>query len=321
MTPPLALVADIGGTNVRFALVKPGGQPTCVVNMKCKEYPRFTNAVDAYLDRLGRRRRPTTAAFAVAGPVLDDPIRLTNSPWVISAREVARRYDFTDVHIINDFSAIALAIPRLRSSDRQKVGRGRPVRHAAIGVIGPGTGLGVSGLVWTGSRYVPLASEGGNVTLPVFDDFEMELVRIVRREHTHVSAERLLSGAGLAHLYRAIAEMDGVTVTPLLPETVTRRARSGQCTICRRAVDTFCAMLGTVAGDLALTLGALGGVFVAGGIIRKLGPAFQPTLFRRRFESKGRFKAYLAAVPTWLITHTNPGLAGLAYSIETKGLD
>lgn len=315
---PLALVADVGGTNVRFAVVEPGGQPKRVVNFKCSEYPDFLAAVDAYVGRLGSRTRPTSAAFAVAGPVLGDRVRLTNSPWTISARAVERRYGFSDVHLINDFSAIALAIPRLRPTDRRKIGGGRAVQRAAIGVIGPGTGLGVSGLVWTGSRYVPLASEGGKVTLPPFDAFETEVIEVIRRQYTHVSAERLLSGAGLALLYRTMREVKGLSARPLSPQTISSRARAGQCPICRQTVDVFCAMLGTVAADLALTLGALGGVFIAGGIVPKFGPLFQRSPFRRRFESKGRFSTYLAAIPTWVITHRNPGLLGLAYLIDTR---
>jgi len=316
---PLALVADVGGTNVRFAVVGPGGQPKRVANLKCRDYSSFLAATDAYLSRLGLRTRPTSAAFAVAGPVLGDRIRLTNSPWTISARAVRRRYGFTDLHIINDFSAIALAIPRLRSTDRRKIGGGRAVQHAAIGVIGPGTGLGVSGLIWSGRHYVPLASEGGNVTLPPVDAFETEVIEIIRRQYTHVSAERLLSGAGLALLYRTIVEVKGLSARPLSPQTITSRARAGRCPVCLTTVNTFCAMLGTVAADLALTLGALSGVFIAGGIVPKLGPLFQRSPFRQRFESKGRFSAYLSAIPTWAITHRNPGLLGLAYLIDTHG--
>jgi glucokinase len=213
--------------------------------------------------------------------------------------------------VINDFSAIALAIPRLPASDRRKIGGGGSIKQTAIGVLGPGTGLGVSGSIWTGRHYVPLASEGGKVTLPPFDDFEAQILQWVRREFAHVSAERLLSGDGLALLYRAIIDVRGQVARPLSAKTITSRARSGACAACRLTVNTFCSMLGTVAADLALTLGALGGVYIAGGIVPRFGP-----LFGR--SPLGRFSQYLAGIPTYVITHPNPGLVGLGYLLETR---
>lgn len=317
-TAPVRLIADIGGTNVRFAVMTPGGSPRRVSQFKCADYRSFPAAIDAYLTDLQMDPPPSGAAFAVAGPVLGDRVRLTNSGWAFSIDGVRRRYGFADVQVINDFSAIALAIPRLRASDRRKIGGGRAIKQTAIGVLGPGTGLGVSGLIWTGRHYVPLASEGGKVTLPPFDDFEAQILQWVRRQFAHVSAERLLSGDGLALLYRAITDVRGHAARPLSPNTITSRARSGACADCRLTVNTFCAMLGTVAADLALTLGSLGGLYVAGGIVPRFGPLFGRSPFRKRFESKGRFSQYLAAIPTYLITHPNPGLVGLGYLVETQ---
>jgi glucokinase len=318
---PVRLIADIGGTNVRFAVMTRGGRPRHVTHFACADYRSFPAAIDAYLAQLEMDAPPSGAAFAVAGPVLGDRVKLTNSPWGFSIRGVQRQYGFADLQVINDFSAIALAIPRLRTTDRRKIGVGRAVKHAAIGVIGPGTGLGVSGLIWTGRRYVPLASEGGKVTLPPFDDFEVEILQWVRQEFAHVSAERLLSGDGLALLYRAITTVRGHVARPLSPRTITSRARSAACVVCRQTVNTFCAMLGTVAADLALTLGAVGGVYIAGGIVPKFGPLFARSPFRKRFESKGRFSKYLTGIPTYLITHPNPGLEGLGYLIESRSND
>ncbi|NNG17335.1 MAG: glucokinase [Gemmatimonadales bacterium] len=314
----MRLIADIGGTNVRFAVMSPGGRPRYVTHFKCADYRSFPAAIDAYLAHLQLDPPPSGAAFAVAAPVLGDRVRFTNNTWAFSIDGVRRRYGFADLQVINDFSAIALAIPRLRASDRRKIGAGRAIKHAAIGVIGPGTGLGVSGLIWTGRHFVPLASEGGKVTLPPFDDFEAEILQRLRREFAHVSAERLLSGDGLALLYRAIGDVRGHTVRPLSAKTITTRARSGECATCRLTINAFCAMLGTIAADLALTLGALGGMYIAGGIVPKFGPLFVRSPFRKRFESKGRFSRYLAGIPTYLITHPNPGLEGLGYLIESR---
>ncbi len=315
---PIQLIADIGGTNVRFAVMTPGGHPGRVSQFKCADYRSFPAAIDAYLAHFQMDPPPSEAAFAVAAPVLGDRVRLTNSDWAFSIDGVRRRYGFSDVQVINDFSAIALAIPRLRASDRRKIGGGRSIKHTAIGVLGPGTGLGVSGLIWTGRHYVSLASEGGKVTLPPSDDFEAEILQWVRRQFVHVSAERLLSGDGLALLYRSITDVRGQVARPLSPKTITSRARSGACATCRLTVNTFCAMLGTVAADLALTLGALSGVYVAGGIVPKFGPLFGRSPFRKRFESKGRFSKYLAGIPTYVITRSNPGLMGLAYFVEAR---
>jgi glucokinase len=315
---PIQLIADIGGTNVRFAVMTPGGRPRRVSQFKCADYRSFPAAIDAYLRHLRMDPPPSGAAFAVAAPVLGDRVRFTNNTWAFSIDGVRRRYGFDDIHVINDFSAIALAIPSLRASDHRKIGGGRAVKHAAIGVVGPGTGLGVSGLIWTGRHYVPLASEGGKVTLPPSDDFEAQILQWVRREFAHVSAERLLSGNGLALLYRAITDVRGQVARPLSPKTITSRARSGTCAACRLTVNTFCAMLGTMAANLALTLGALGGVYVAGGIVPRFGPLFGRSPFRKRFESKGRFSRYMAGIPTHAITHPNPGLVGLGYLVETR---
>ncbi len=309
---PTRLLADIGGTNVRFAVQQGGGPPTRVRNLRVADFTSLERAIATYLDRVAIPSQPVLGAFAVAAPIEGDRVRLTNGPWRFSISALRRRFALTRLDIINDFTAIALGVPAVGRDGRRKVGGGRALANEAIGVVGPGTGLGVSGLVPCGGRYVPLASEGGKVTLAPFDRLEAMIVEYVWRRRQHVSAERLLSGPGLSLLYEAVAAVEGERVRPLAASTITSRAVAGTCARCRSTVNTFCAMLGTVAADLALTLGARGGLYIAGGIVPKLGPLFARSPFRGRFQSKGRFSDYLSAIPTYVITHRNPGLIGLA---------
>lgn len=307
----MRLIADMGGTNVRLAVHRPGGKPEKITTLRVDDHDTPAAAIEAYLARR-RLDPPDHAAFAVAGPVTGNRVKFTNSPWSFSQKAIARRFGFRRLYVVNDFTALALGIPHLTRADRRPVGKGAPVRGATIGVLGPGTGLGVSGLVPCGDGYTPLASEGGNVTLAPFDEFEAGILRMLHDRMTHVSAERLLSGSGLSLLYQTIALLWGETVRPTSPETITERALAKTCPICRRAIETFCAMLGTVAGDLALTLGARGGIYVAGGIVPRFERLFARSPFRKRFQTKGRMSGYLSAIPTYVVTYRTPALLGLS---------
>ena len=216
------------------------------------------------------------------------------------------------MQIINDFTALALALPLLDPDERRAVGGGTAIEAAPIGLLGPGTGLGVSGLVWSGHSWIPLQSEGGHVTFSPVDDREWAVAQVIHRRFGHASPERLLSGPGLVNLYTALAEVEGWSAAALDPAAITDRALAGTCPHCRDVLDIFCGALGTAAGNLAITLGAQGGVYIGGGIVPRLGEFFDHSPFRTRFETKGRFSDYLAAVPTWVITAANPALRGIA---------
>lgn len=316
------LLGDIGGTNARFALQAGAEGPVEIAMLACREYPDLGDAVVAYLAACAPHSRPETAVFAVAAPILGDEVRMTNSPWSFSIDALRERLGLEDLFVINDFTAAALSVPRLGQADLMQIGGGERVPGAPVAVLGPGTGLGVSGLVPVPAGqgedgWIPLAGEGGHVTLAAADDRESAVLSIVRRKLGHVSAERLLSGQGLVNLCAALAETEPSRYgqehpPPDMPAEVTARARDGSSALCAAAVEMFCAMLGTVASNLALTLGARGGVFLAGGIVPKLGAAFAESPFRRRFEDKGRYAGYLAAIPTYVITHKAPALLGLA---------
>jgi glucokinase len=278
----------------------------------------LTTALRSYLKGLKPEQRPREAAFAVASPIGGDLIQFTNSPWSFSVDQIRRTFGLEHFEVINDFAALALGIPDLSPNDWRKIGRGKRVEGEPVAVLGPGTGLGVSGLVQSPAGRIALDTEGGHVTLPAFDDFEAGVLRFLRRDWGHVSAERVLSGPGLVNLYRALAPVEGRPSERLSPSTITRRALSGTCPACTHAIDMFCEMLGTVASDLALSLGARGGVYLGGGIIPKLGSAFKARLFRGRFENKGRLSHYLRPIPTYLITHPLPAFLGLAYLLDRR---
>ena len=256
-------------------------------------------------------------------------------PWSFSATDVRRKLGLDSLHVINDSEAIAWSVPRLGAGDVRKIGRGKAQHRAPIAVIGPGTGLGVSALVPSAKGWRALATEGGHVTLAAVNERETDVLDILRRKFSHVSAERVLSGQGLVELYEAIALLDGrgnataagqsmtpapMTPAPMTPAKVTRQALNRRDPAAARALAMFSEMLGTVAGNLALTLGARGGVYIAGGIVPRLGRGFAAAAFRRRFEDKGRFRTYLGAIPTYLITHKTPAFAGLAGLLDAEEL-
>ena len=307
------LVGDIGGTRARFGLVEPDGRVGRVEAGECRDHAGLPDALDAYLAGAGGGARPRRAAISVACPVLGDRVRLTNHPWSFSIEAVRRRFGFETLAVINDFSAVARAVPHLWSADLMPIGGGRPVEGAAIAVLGPGTGLGVSGLVPAGGGWAVIEGEGGHVTMAASGPREAAVLAEVGRELEHVSAERVLSGPGLVSLHAALCRLDGETVgREPTPEEIVAEGATGRAPRCAEVLDLAAELLGTVAADLALTLGARGGVWIAGGLVPRFARRFAASGFRRRFEDKGRFSAYLAAIPTWLVLHEHPALLGLA---------
>ncbi|HRD66199.1 MAG TPA: glucokinase [Candidatus Competibacter sp.] len=308
------LIADIGGTNARFALIGAGHRIFAEQTLACVNFPDLADAITAYLRTLDGLR-PTRAAVAVATPITGDQIRFTNSDWSFSTEATRQKLGLERLLILNDFTALALALPLLGPNERRPVGGGTAVAEAPIGLIGPGTGLGVSGLVWSGHHWIPLETEGGHVTFSPVNEREWVIGQILQRRFGHVSPERLLSGPGLVNLYSALAELEGWPAENLGPADITDRALTGTCRHCTETLELFCGALGTAAGNLALTLGARGGVYIGGGIAPRLGDFLDRSAFRTRFEAKGRFGDYLAAIPTWVITAANPALRGAAAAL------
>jgi glucokinase len=309
----LRVIGDIGGTNARFAIAE-DGQYRELKHVEVSKFASLHDALIDYLNGLPRALRTgLDGAFAIAGPVSGDKVALTNAGWSFSTAALKQSLGLDSLKIVNDFAATAMSIPYLPAADIFQVGPSCPQATGPIGVIGPGTGLGVSGLIPEDRHWVLVAGEGGHVTLAASTSEEAEIIGMLRKRWDHVSAERVLSGAGLVNLYGAICEIEGSTPRTLTPADVTRAAIDGTDPMCVRAFAQFCAFLGSVAGDLALTLGAAGGVYIAGGILLRFKEAFAASAFRERFESKGRFGSMLAKIPTHLILEESPALLGLAH--------
>lgn len=313
----LGLVGDIGATNARFALVAPDGTLSRNASLLCDDHSSIGEAIKAYLAQAGAQK-PACAVLAVATSPRGDRVSFTNNPWTFSITELARQLGVRQLRVVNDFYANALAVPRLAGNDLRKIGSGEAIGHMPIGVIGPGSGLGVSAVVASGNGHVPIATEGGHVTMAAADDEESAVLALMRKRYDHVSAERLLSGPGLLNLYSALCEIAGTPAASLTAAQISDPQTAAGDEHAAKAVAMFCAMLGTVAGNLALTIGAQGGIYIAGGIVPKLGEAFAQSPFRARFEDKGRFRAYLAAVPTFVVVRSDAALLGAAQLLGSE---
>ncbi|MBW8847007.1 MAG: glucokinase [Burkholderiales bacterium] len=319
------LVADVGGTNARFGTVAgPGAAVEDVRVLPVAAHAGPAAAVRAYLaGQDAARPAPRSAAFALATALDGDHIELTNGAWSFSRAGTQAELGLQTLLCLNDFEAQALSLPRLGPHQLRAWGAPPPAAAnvatgTVLAVIGPGTGLGVGGVVRAPGRWLALPGEGGHATLAPADDFESDVLGHARREFPHVSAERFLSGIGLPVLCRAVAAVlgEGEDVGALPTEQIVARGLSGESAACSRALDLFCAMLGGFAGNVALTLGSRGGVFIGGGIVPRLGERFFRSEFRHRFEAKGRFQSFLAGVPTALITDTLAALSGASLALE-----
>jgi glucokinase len=314
------LLADIGGTNSRFGWqAASGASISDVMALPCAKYASLADAMVDYLCLLGRSA-PPACSIAIATAIVGDTVAMTNHPWKFSIAALRSRFSFERMKVLNDFTALALALPSLHAEELRKVGGGPPVPASAIGLIGPGTGLGVSGLLPDGrGGWVPLNGEGGHVTLAGCSDLERVVLQQIGDRYGHASAERVVSGQGLADIHRAVRALDapGAPAIELDAAAVTAGALSGDDPICNAALDLFCGYLGTVAGNLALTLGARGGLYIGGGIVPRLGDRFNRSPFRTRFETKGRFRAYLAEMPVFVIDAAHsPALLGASRALD-----
>lgn len=316
MQRSLKLVADVGGTNVRFALTD-GASLQGHAAYACADHSSLIGAIQTYLAQTGAAP-PTSAAIAIASAVADDWVAMTNHSWAFSIEQTRRALGLQSLVVLNDFTALALSLPHLAPGNLQKIGGGEAITRKPIALIGPGTGLGVSGLLPSGDGWTAIEGEGGHCSFSPANQREADILRIAWRSFTHVSSERLISGIGFENLYRAIAELDRLPAHTLSPEQITERALAGADQLCIRTLETFCAMLGTAASNLALTLGARGGVYVGGGIVPKLGDFFAHSSFRARFEAKGRRSGYLAAIPTYVILAEHSALIGAAQALAAE---
>ncbi|GAA0576080.1 glucokinase [Caenispirillum bisanense] len=307
------LIADIGGTNARFALIGPDGQAHDARTLLCADYDGPAAAARAYLREVQAATAPGRGAFCVACPVAGDTVALTNNPWRFSIAATRDALGLDRLTVVNDFVANALAVPRLTAADRVRIGGGEPVAGRPMAVLGPGTGLGVALLVPAGDgRLVPVATEGGHVTMPATDAGEAAVLERLGRRFDHVSAERVISGAGIVNVYQAVCGVEGAEPATDDPAEIGRRAIDDGDPLALHSLHLVFGMLGTVAGNLALSTGALGGVTIMGGIVPRYLDLFRASPFRTKFEAKGRFRDYLSGIPVDVVVHPYPAFVGLA---------
>jgi glucokinase len=309
-TPDLSaprLLADIGATYARFCLERERGVFERVAVLACADHPDFISVVRAYLDSVPDVK-PRHGAMAIAYPIDGDAVRMTNRDWAFSIQDVQQRLGLGTLLVVNNFTALAVSLPHVGPEGRVQVGGGTPAPEGVIGLLGPGTGLGVSALIPSNDRWVTLATEGGHTSFAPLDERELRVLRHVWKSMPHVSAERLVSGPGIELIHSALHD----DASPLSTAEIVRRALLDIDPACTETIDCFCAMLGTVASNLALTLGATGGIYVGGGIVPRLGELFLHSGFRQRFEDKGRFSSYLARIPTYVLTADNLAFEGLS---------
>ncbi|RWR01249.1 glucokinase [[Pantoea] beijingensis] len=314
-----ALVGDVGGTNARLALCDvESGHLSQAKTFSTSEYKSLEAVIRVYLDE--QKQDIKDGCIAIACPITDDWVEMTNHDWAFSAKEMKMNLGFEHLEIINDFTAVSMAIPMLSEEHVIQFGGNAAIADRPIAVYGAGTGLGVAHLVHVDKRWVSLPGEGGHVDFAPNSEEEALILEVLRAEMGHVSAERVLSGTGLVNLYRAIVKSDDREPENLKPKDVTARALEDSCIDCRRALSLFCVIMGRFGGNLALNLGTFGGVYIAGGIVPRFLEFFKASGFRAAFEDKGRFRDYLVNIPVYMITHDQPGLLGAgAHLRQTLG--
>ncbi len=326
MTPHTSprLLADIGGTYARFTLEMSPGRFENTASLRSADHPDFQAAVTAYLAALPAALAASIehAAVAIANPVEGDEVRMTNYHWHFSSEDMRQRLGLQTLVVVNDFTALAMALPRLSSTQRRQVGGGAARKHSVVGVLGAGSGLGVSGLIpvgdVTGAGYVALGTEGGHTSFAPRDEREIAILRHGLTRYTHVSFERLLSGPGLELIHEALRARAGLAPLPLAAPEITHSALAGGDAVCVEALQAFCAVLGTAAANLAVTLGAFGGIYIGGGIVPRLGGYFDRSPFRERFEDKGRFSDYLKGIPTYVVTAEQATFLGVSAILASQ---
>jgi glucokinase len=306
------LMADIGATHTRCALLDDHGAEVAPEIFDNVDFTGLLGILSVYLDHRRASDRPKRAAFAIAAPIVGDQVQMTNIGWRFSQNELKAELGLQRLTLCNDFAAIAWGLPHLTDADCKQIGGGHAAPRTTIAALGPGSGLGVSAIVPATDVWGVMTGEGGHVSMAAATHEEQQVVARLTERFGHCSAERVLSGQGLVNLYVTLAELAGRGQPTVKPEDVTRLAAQRE-PLARKTLQMFFAMLGGVAGDLALTTGARGGVYVAGGIVPRLIPALEQSEFRARFEAKGRYREYLAAIPTYVITAALPAFRGLRY--------
>lgn len=307
------LIADIGGTNARFALActeSPFFLET--LTFQCADFSTIEGAIDSYLETKNITQ-VRGICFSVAGPIQNGSVKFTNNAWHINTSDLRERYATNNVKLLNDFAAISYSLPHLNSQDILAIGGDWPsvrTNNYTYGVLGPGSGLGVGGVFQRDGLPIALMSEGGHVGFAAENKFQQQVLSILHQKYERVSRERLLSGPGIVNLHEALCDINNVENRGLTPSDITTRAAEKTDDVCVETMSLFFEILGQVCGDIALSIGAYDGMFIGGGITQRFPQDLKDSNFRFGFENKGRYRKTMKAMPTWLITHNNAGLLG-----------
>ncbi|MEQ8177924.1 MAG: glucokinase [Amphiplicatus sp.] len=318
MTSAPLLVADIGGTNARFAIAEREGAGARILHrevMRAEDFEHLADAATAFLESWSGPA-PTQGVFAVAGPVDVDEVVFTNSPWRFRPPALAKHIGCDALRIINDFAAMSRGAVAAAPDELSLIEEGEGLPGAPIAVLGPGTGLGLGLVVEVKGNITVIATEGGHVAFAPQDEKEIEVLRFIQREHAFVSYERVLSGRGLVNIHRALCVINGATRVTLRPDEITSAAMARSLPVAREATEMFCAILGTYAGDAAVMTGARGGIILAGGILPKIEPILRESSFNARFVERDPMRAYLEAIPVKLLNSDTAALVGAALMAE-----
>ncbi|MFD2166721.1 glucokinase [Thalassotalea euphylliae] len=311
MADVVNLVADIGGTNMRVSLAHDDGSTSELSLYQGGDYDGVEHVLKHYIEEKGLQEKKINVCLAIACPVENDLVVMTNLPWKFSKQALKTSLNLEKLLVINDYTAIAHAIPQLSDSQKIKVGTGEAILGKPISICGPGTGLGVANLINDNGKWISLSGEGGHVDFAPIDKQEIDIFTFLLTKYSHVSYEQLLSGLGLEQIYQALASKNGSSEN-LAAKEITAKALDEECELCQETLAQFCRILGSFAGNLALTLGSFGGVYIAGGIVPRFIEYFQKSGFRQRFEEKGRLSGFNQNIPTYLITEAQPGVLGAA---------
>ena len=306
----IMIIADIGGTNLRIAITDHHNDISDIKVYQCAQYKSLQDIIVDYISVRNLQEKSISACFAIACPVENDQISMTNLPWSFSKSALKETLGLNALIFINDYTAIAHAVPMLSNNQKVKIGSGKPVTHAPISICGPGTGLGVANLVHHKNEWISLSGEGGHTDFAPTDQLEIDILTYLQTKYEHVSYEQLLSGLGIEQIYQAIQFIQSGQSYSLPAPEITSNAQNDSCDICKLTLDTFCRVLGAFSGNLALTLGSFGGVYIAGGIVPRFIQYLESSDFRKSFEAKGRFEGFNANIPTYVITEKQPGLLG-----------
>jgi len=310
------LVADIGGTNIRLAITE-HNNITGIITYQCADFPSLIDVIRRYIEEKQLTDASINACLAIACPTDDDLISMTNLPWQFSQKELKEELELNKLMLINDYTAIAMAIPMLTDQQKVKIGGGEAVANKPIAVCGPGTGLGVANLIPIENNWHCLSGEGGHTDFAPVDELDIQILQYLKTFKKRVSYEQLLSGYGLEQIYQALLaikneDSSAISEAKLTAKDISTQALDGSCALCQQALAQFCKVLGSFAGNLALTTASLGGVYIAGGIVPRFINYVQKSEFRARFETKGRMCHLNQQTPTYVITESQPGLIGAA---------